>query len=178
MIIKTEIYDLADFEAWSGGEHTKCKIVKVGSGTEFMEALQEHYPDGLTETELNDLLWFDDEWCYELVGLNSHGVLPIEADDILCNTTIIEDTIDSKIEEYNKEHGTEYTADELGISPYDFESDLNDWLNENQNDDTDEEYLAERWLEDDGYVLIERLIRDEAPDIPEADDHKHGDDDE
>jgi hypothetical protein len=178
MYIKTEIDDLADFEAWSGGEHTKCMIVNACLGTEFIEALEEHYPEGVTESELNDLLWFEDEWCYELVGLNSHGVTPLSGSDVLGYTCVVEDAIESKIEEYNKEHGTEYTADELGISAYDFESNLDDWLSENQEDDTDEDYLAERWLEDDGDVLIEEAIEDAAPNIPEADDHKHGDDDE
>lgn len=178
MYIKTELTDLADFDAWSGGEDTKCKIIEADLGVEFMDALEEHYPYGLTETTLNDLLWFDDEWCYSLVGLNSYGVMPISAEVLLGDTTIVDDAIELRIEEYNDEYDTEYTADELGISSYDFESDLDDWLSGNQNDDTDKDYLAERWLEDEGNVLIDQLVRDLVPNIPEADDHKHGDDDE
>ena len=30
--------------------------------------LEELYPDGMTETELNDLLWFDSESVYEWLG--------------------------------------------------------------------------------------------------------------
>ena len=178
MIVKTEIYDLANFEAWSGGEYTKDKIVEAGLGEDFMEALEDNYPDGMTESELNDLLWFEDEWCYELVGLNSHGVTPLRGSDILDNTTIIGHAIELRIEEYNTAHNTEYTADELGISEYDFESILDFWLDENQEDDTDEDYLADRWLDDEGEALIDEAIEDAAPNIPEADDHKHGDDDE
>lgn len=178
MYIKTELTDLADFEAWSGGEYTKDKIIEADLGVEFIDALKENYPDGFTEEQLNDLLWFEAEWCYELVGLNSHGVMPMDADTVLGDTTAVEEAIESKLEEYNDEYKTEYTSDKLGISAYDFESDLDNWLSENQNDDTDADYLAERWLEDEGEDLIERLIRDLAPDIPEADDHNHGDDDE
>jgi hypothetical protein len=170
MYIKTELNDLAHFEAWSGGEDTKCKIIEADLGVEFMEALEEHYPEGLTDTELNDLLWFDDEWCYELVGLNSHGVTPLSGSDVLDRTNVVENYIEQAIEEYNEAHGTKYTSYELDIHEYDFESNLDDWLSENQEDDTDEEYLAERWLEDDGYVLIDEAIEDAVPsgDIEDA----------
>lgn len=178
MFIKTELDDLAEFDAWSGAEQTKKRIVSQGLGVDFMTALEDNYPDGITETDLNDLLWFEEEWCYELAGLNSHGVVPLNGEDVLDNSVYVERAIEEKIEDYNHEHGTEYTSDELGITPYDFEDALNDWLSENQGDETDEDTLAERWLEDEGYMFIERLIKDLAPDIPEADDHKHGDDDE
>lgn len=176
MYIKTEITYLEEFDAWSGAVDTKKKIIEADRGDEFLEALEEYYPDGMTETELNDLLWFEPEVCYEYAGLNSFGVMPISAEVLLGDTTIVDEAIESRIEEYNDEYDTEYTADELGISSYDFESELDDWLSENQNDDTDKDYLAERWLEDEGNVLIDRLVRDLAPDIPEADDHDHGDD--
>lgn len=160
MYIKTEIYRLSDFDAWSGGEETKSKIIEAHLDEEFMEALEEHYPDGLTETQLNDLLWFEDEWCYELVGLNSHGVFPLDGSDVIDNCTTIEDSIDKAIEQYNEEHGTEYTMSELGISEYDFESYLGDWLSENQEDETDHETLARAWLEDVGYIYIEEAIEE------------------
>ena len=28
------------------------------------------YPNGINMTDLNDLLWFEPEYCYDLVGLN------------------------------------------------------------------------------------------------------------
>lgn len=160
MYIKTEIHCLSDFDAWSGGEETKCKIINANLDEEFMDALEDTYPEGLTETELNDLLRYDAEWCYELVGLNSHGVCPLDGSDIIGNCTTIEDAIDEAIKEYNEAHGTEYTADELGISEFDFESYLDDWLSENQEDETDHETLAIAWLEDEGYVTIEEAIED------------------
>lgn len=63
---------LIDFEAWCGGKSTLDYIIENG-GTEAVEALEnalcELYPDGLTETALNDILWFDDEWCLEVAGV-------------------------------------------------------------------------------------------------------------
>ena len=59
---------IEDFEAWCGGQDTKEKIIEARKVDEFDELIEELYPNGLTETELNDLLWFEDEWI--LVQLN------------------------------------------------------------------------------------------------------------
>ena len=70
MEIKKDIDDLYHFDAWSGAVDTRQKILDAGKGTEFMAALEDIYPDGMTETELNDLLWFDSDFCLSLVGLS------------------------------------------------------------------------------------------------------------
>ena len=69
MKIIQEITDLSDFETWSGATRTKETICDAGKGEEFLSALEEHYPAGIGEEELNDLLWFEPEWCLDLVGL-------------------------------------------------------------------------------------------------------------
>ena len=68
MTIKNEI-GLRDFEAWSGAIDTKDVILDNGKEDMFEELINELYPEGLSETELNDLLWFDDEWLYEQLGI-------------------------------------------------------------------------------------------------------------
>ena len=60
---------LRDFEAWSGAISTKDVIIENGKEGAFEELINELYPDGLSATELNDLLWFDDEWLYEQLGI-------------------------------------------------------------------------------------------------------------
>ena len=70
MIIKKEIYDFNDFDFWSGAKSTAQTIQDAGRDEEFLQAICDIYPDGLTDTALNDLLWFDPEWCLELVGLS------------------------------------------------------------------------------------------------------------
>ena len=70
MEIKNDIDDLYYFDAWSGAAGTRQKILDAGKGTEFMAALEELYPDGMTDTELNDLLWFEPDFCLSLVGLS------------------------------------------------------------------------------------------------------------
>ena len=81
MEIKKDIDDLYDFDAWSGAVDTRQKILDAGKGTEFMAALEDIYPDGMTETELNDLLWFEPEQCYEMVGLDENGDEPEEDEE-------------------------------------------------------------------------------------------------
>ena len=68
MIIKTE-KNLRNFEAWSGAIETKNLILDAGLEEEFEMLINELYPDGLTDTELNDLLWFDSDWVLENLGI-------------------------------------------------------------------------------------------------------------
>ena len=63
--------DLERFEAWSGAKDTLDRIQREGKCAELENILEELYPDGMTETELNDLLWFDSESVYEWLGIRS-----------------------------------------------------------------------------------------------------------
>jgi hypothetical protein len=60
---------IRDFEAWSGAVDTKDKIIANDKEDEFDALIEELYPDGIDETQLNDLLWFDDEWILESLGI-------------------------------------------------------------------------------------------------------------
>ena len=137
MIIKKEIYDLDDFKAWSYATDTKQKIIDAGLGEDFIKVLEEIYPEGISGTELNDLLWFDEEYCYSIVGLNSHGVSPLTGKDVLEETSAIIDAIKEEICAYNREHNTKYNYESMKISECDFESKFDNYLEENQEDDTD-----------------------------------------
>ena len=63
--------DLNSFQAWSGAKDTLDRIQREGKCAELENVLEELYPDGMTETELNDLLWFDSESVYEWRGIRS-----------------------------------------------------------------------------------------------------------
>ena len=63
--------DLNRFEAWSGAKETLERIQREGKCEELENVLEGLYPDGMTETELNDLLWFDSESVYEWLGIRS-----------------------------------------------------------------------------------------------------------
>ena len=61
------ISPLFHFEFWSGAENT----VNMLSDEEFetvMNILEDAYPDGMTDTELNDFFWFEDDTIAEWLG--------------------------------------------------------------------------------------------------------------
>ena len=60
---------IADFEAWAGAVVTRERIIEAGKEDEFDTLIEELYPDGIDETGLNDILWFDDEWIFEALGI-------------------------------------------------------------------------------------------------------------
>lgn len=60
--------ELASFEAWQGGASTLEWLEDIGKVDEVQGFIDELFPDGLSETELNDLLWFDVEAIEEWIG--------------------------------------------------------------------------------------------------------------
>lgn len=68
MKVTSEV-NLATFDAWSGAEHTKKVILEHNKEDDFDMLIHELYPNGLTETALNDLLWFEDDFIFESLGL-------------------------------------------------------------------------------------------------------------
>ena len=60
---------LSEFKAWSGAVETKERIIEAGLEEEFERLIDECYPEGISSTQLNDLLWFDSEWVYEALGM-------------------------------------------------------------------------------------------------------------
>ena len=63
---------LSNFEWWSGAVATADRIweERGTEGWNELEAiLEDAYPDGMDETELNDLLWFEPETVYEWLGI-------------------------------------------------------------------------------------------------------------
>lgn len=63
--------DLNSFQAWSGAKETLERIQREGKCAELENVLEELYPDGMTEMQLNDLLWFDSKSVYEWLGIRS-----------------------------------------------------------------------------------------------------------
>jgi hypothetical protein len=60
---------ISNFEAWSGAVETQRIIIENNKEDEFDCLIDECYPEGIDETSLNDLLWFDDEWIFEMLGI-------------------------------------------------------------------------------------------------------------
>ena len=69
MIVINDNLTLRDFKAWSGAVDTQETILNEDKGEEFNSLIEELYPDGIGQTQLNDLLWFDSDWLYEMLGI-------------------------------------------------------------------------------------------------------------
>ena len=68
MKITREI-SLRNFNVWAGEKDTLNKLIELDKCEELEFILEDTYPDGISETQLNDILWFDDEWIYETLGI-------------------------------------------------------------------------------------------------------------
>ena len=64
---------LEEFEAWSGAISTKNTIIEAGMTEAFDSLIEELYPDGIEEVQLNDLLWFEEDWLFESLGINEEN---------------------------------------------------------------------------------------------------------
>ena len=73
--------DLNTFEAWSGGEDTLNRVINEGKVNQLESILEELYPDGLDETSLNDILWFENEWVYEMCGIRTETEIREELEE-------------------------------------------------------------------------------------------------
>lgn len=63
----TKINSLDHFSTWGGATKTAKRLIRIFKDTEFIEKLGEIYPNGLTDEELNTLLWKKSEGCIDLV---------------------------------------------------------------------------------------------------------------
>lgn len=63
------IMNFSDYEPWSEAINTYALINYYNKLEELDNLITECYPEGLTETELNDILWFDSEWVLSSLGI-------------------------------------------------------------------------------------------------------------
>ena len=72
--------NIEDFEAWSGGKDTLDRIIEEGKEKEFEDYISDLYPDGIDETQLNDILWFDSDQVFQDLGINEYDTDEIVED--------------------------------------------------------------------------------------------------
>lgn len=61
--------NLENFNAWGGAIETKETILDNDMGEAFEDLVNELYPDGISGTALNDILWFEEDWIFEKLGI-------------------------------------------------------------------------------------------------------------
>ena len=64
------IMDIGDYHPWSGAVDTFDKIQDADMVGALEDYLEDIYPEGLTVTELNDILWFDGDTVLRDLGLS------------------------------------------------------------------------------------------------------------
>ena len=72
---------ISDFQSWSGAKDTQKTIIENNKENEFDALIEELYPDGLSETSLNDLLWLESDWIYETQGISEDEDSDEETDE-------------------------------------------------------------------------------------------------
>lgn len=68
----TSELNLQTFEFWSGA---KQHDFTHGELKELEFALEDIYPEGATETQINDLFWFEEEFLCECIGIDYNEYL-------------------------------------------------------------------------------------------------------
>ena len=58
---------LTDFEFWSGAKDT-VKYLTSDELEQLEAILEDAYPDGMEDTQINDLFWFEEDWIAEMLG--------------------------------------------------------------------------------------------------------------
>lgn len=69
---------LYNFETWGGAVDTLERIKEAGLCDELEEYLEQLYPDGIDETTLNDILWFDADDILEALELPTDDAVVYE----------------------------------------------------------------------------------------------------
>jgi hypothetical protein len=61
---------LINFDAWNGAKDTKKTILNNNKESDFDSLMDDLYPDGMSETQLNDILWFESDWIFKQLGIS------------------------------------------------------------------------------------------------------------
>lgn len=80
MMIKSDI-SLENFEAWNGAVDTLNRIINENKCDELESMLEDLYPEGMTDTQLNDLLWFESDTVFEWLGIRTYDQIKEELEE-------------------------------------------------------------------------------------------------
>mgnify|MGYP006896548157 FL=1 len=69
MRIINDDVSISEFDGWCGANETRDAIVMAGKEDEFDELINDMYPDGITETQLNDILRFEADEVLDSLGI-------------------------------------------------------------------------------------------------------------
>ena len=137
---------LRDFEFWSGAKTTAETIWNNfrEEGFDTIEReLEMDYPDGMDETQINDIFWFETDYIATLLGYRNWEHLEKGNDPIKIKCTNVEWDVDED----------EEIPDDLPTSVeilLDDEDDIGDYLEAKESGDEDD-FIADRLSDEYGY---------------------------
>ena len=62
---------IREFQPWDEAKKTWKHIIEQGKADAFDKLIEKCYPEGISKTQLNDLLWFESDWVYETLGMQN-----------------------------------------------------------------------------------------------------------
>lgn len=102
---------LDEFQAWGGAERTINKLIAEGKCADAEAIIEDLYPDGITETQLNDFLIYDADSLYEGVGIPTYDGLKNELVDLEYDYEVLtegfKDEFDDALYDHEREQGRE-----------------------------------------------------------------------
>ena len=101
----TKEISLKRFDAWCGAEKTLDKIISEGKAEALEFILEDLYPEGMDEIQLNDLLLYEPEWCFKAVGIRTESEIKSELEEA-------EEELESMMNDYRDEIDNEELTEE------------------------------------------------------------------
>lgn len=72
--------NLRDFEFWSGAVDT-VKYLTDDELDTIESILENMHPEGMDETDINDIFWFEDDWIAEMLGYKNFEEIMYREED-------------------------------------------------------------------------------------------------
>ena len=66
--ITTEFELKNRYNPWGSADFNFNRIIESNTIEDFMYTLEDIYPEGIDIVTLNDILWFNDEFCYQFIN--------------------------------------------------------------------------------------------------------------
>ena len=63
----TKELSLSNFDFWSGAKE-RAQMLTIDELNEIERQLEDVYPEGMDETQINDIFWFDFDWVAQMIG--------------------------------------------------------------------------------------------------------------
>lgn len=80
-MLKIYVDTTANYKPWCGAVSTYETIVEEDKLDDLDFLLEELYPEGISESQLNDILWFESDWLFENLGIKED-----EEDELTCDS--------------------------------------------------------------------------------------------